>query len=154
MVGPVPGRGGVVRRAAGDDLEAVLDVDASSPIGRQQAALLILRVETGECLVYDDNGVIKGYTTVRARHFFGRDFLELLAVSPDFRHTGIGRALVRGAVDLALTPMVFSSVDHENGSMRALLEGEGWSVKGSLEGIELGQTTIIYGVLRDAPGLT
>lgn len=146
------GRGGVVRRATRDDLDAVLDIDALSPIGRQRTALLIHRVETGECLVYDDAGVFKGYTTVRARHFFNSDLLELLAVAPDHRHTGVGRALVRGAVDLALTPVVFTAVASSNASMRGLLEGEGWRVSGSLEGVEGPEPTVIYRTDRVAPG--
>lgn len=135
---------GVVRRAGVAEIDAVLDVDALSPIGRQRSAILTHRVETGDCLVFDDDGVIKGYVTVRPRSFFGRDFIEFIAVAPDHRHTGVGAALLRGAVRLALTSDVFTSTNESNASMRNLLERESWHFSGRLEGLDDGDAELVF----------
>lgn len=136
--------GGALRRAGAADLDAVLDIDSVSPIGRQRSALLRHRVETGECLLFEDGGVAKGYVIVRPRSFFGRDFVELIAVAPDHRHTGVGAALLRGAVRRALTPEVFTSTNESNESMRNLLDREGWRYSGRLEGLDENDAEVVY----------
>jgi GNAT superfamily N-acetyltransferase len=135
---------GTVRRAGAAEIDAVIEVDSLSPVGRQRSALLTHRVETGDCLVFDEDGVVKGYVTVRPRSFFGRDFIELIAVSPDYRHTGVGAALLRGAVRLALTNDVFTSTNESNTTMRNLLEREGWRFSGRLEGLDESDAEMVF----------
>ncbi len=80
-------------------------------------------VTTHRCLVAESDRII-GYAVVAPRHFFGRDFLELLVVHEDDRRRGAGRALLRAVVDHADTPRIFSSTNESNTAMRSLFAAE------------------------------
>jgi ribosomal protein S18 acetylase RimI-like enzyme len=134
----------VVRKASEEDLDAVLVIDNIAPVGHEHRELLTRRVETGECLVYAEHGVVAGYVTLGTRSFFGRDFIELLAVAPDERRRGVGRSLLRGAVDQSTTLDVFISTNRSNRPMRSLLEEEKWMFSGQLEGIDEGDPELVF----------
>lgn len=138
----------VVRKASLNDLDAVLAIDDIAPVVHQHRDLLSRRVETGECLVYAEHGVIVGYVTLSTRSFFGRDFIELLAVAPDERRRGVGRTLLRGAVDQSTTPDVFISTNQSNFAMRSMLEKEEWTFSGQLEGIDEGDPELVFYLRR------
>jgi GNAT superfamily N-acetyltransferase len=134
----------VVRKASEEDLEPVLTIDQLAPVGHERRELLTRRVGTGECFVYEGQGVISGYVTVRPRSFFGRDFIELLAVAPDVRRKGVGSALLSRAVAQSTTPDVFISTNRSNLAMRSLLEKENWKFSGQLEGIDEGDPEFVF----------
>ena len=87
---------------------------------REQASLVV--VERGE---------IVGFLALRPRHFYQRDFIDLLYVAPGWRRRGAGRALMRAALRNASTPRVFVSTNESNTPMRRLLCSEGWIPAGS-----------------------
>jgi ribosomal protein S18 acetylase RimI-like enzyme len=134
----------IVRQATNDDLREVLRVDSAAPVGHERKELLKARVEGGECLVYECGGDVLGYLTWRPRSFFGRDFIELLAVDPHFRRRSVARDLVRSALDLASTSHVFTSTNRSNVAMRELLRKEDWRFSGELEGIDQGDPELVF----------
>jgi ribosomal protein S18 acetylase RimI-like enzyme len=84
----------------------------------------------GHCEVHVAGEAVTGCVIVKAVHFFGRDFIELLIVDPALRRSGIGRSLLRHALATAGTSQVFTSTNTSNHPMRSLLEAEDWSFSG------------------------
>jgi ribosomal protein S18 acetylase RimI-like enzyme len=134
----------IVRRATVDDLDAVLMVDRMAPIGHERGTLLTQRVASDQCLVCVDRGHVAGYVVITPRTFFERDFIEFLAVSPDFRRTGVASDLLQSAVRRSSTPAIFTSTNRSNLPMRELLIKEGWVFSGQIEGIDEGDPELVF----------
>jgi ribosomal protein S18 acetylase RimI-like enzyme len=135
---------GAARRATSKDLHAVVALDRASPIGHDRAALLTARVQSGEVLIFEREGRVLGYAVIRSQGFFGRDFVELLAVAPEYRRNGIGTNLLQSAVELSTTERVFTSTNRSNVQMIGVLEKAGWQFSGRLEGIDDGDPEMVY----------
>jgi GNAT superfamily N-acetyltransferase len=136
---------GEIRRAGADDVGGILQLDHLAASGdRERAAFLRRSVELGECLVHVGHGAVTGYAVVRPAHFFGRDFIDLLLVDPARRRSGIGRALLRAAYAAAGTGQVFTSTNTSNQPMRSLLEADGWSFSGELDGLDEGDPELVF----------
>jgi ribosomal protein S18 acetylase RimI-like enzyme len=135
---------GAVRRATSKDLDAVLELERTSPIGHDRAALLTARIQSGEVVVFEREGRVLGYLVIRSHAFFGRDFVELLAVAPEDRRSGVGIFLLRRAVDASTTQRVFTSTNRSNVQMIGLLEKAAWQFSGLLEGIDEGDPELVY----------
>jgi GNAT superfamily N-acetyltransferase len=99
------------------------------------------------CLIAEGDGII-GYAVFVPRHFFARDFLELLFVHEDYRRRGVGRTLLRAVVDRADTPRVFSSTNESNTAMQSLFAAEGWALSGRLDGLDEGDPEVVYFIDR------
>jgi GNAT superfamily N-acetyltransferase len=87
-------------------------------------------------LVAEERGEVVGFLALRPGHFYQRDFIDLLYVAPRWRRQGIGRALIRAALQNASTPRVFVSTNDSNAPMRKLLRSEGWKPSGILTGLD------------------
>jgi len=135
---------GTVRRATSEDVNAVVELDRAAPVGRERSTLLTARVESGEVIIFERDGRVLGYAVIRARPFFGRDFIELLCVSLSSRRSGVGSALLRRAVGMSSTERIFTSTNKSNAPMTGLLEKIGWRFSGELEGIDDGDPEMVY----------
>ena len=135
---------GKVRRATRADLEAVIALDSISPLGHSRAELLTTRVESGEVLIFESDARLTGFVVVRARSFFGLDFVELLSVAPDDRRRGVGSFLLDEALSQSSTDRVFTSTNQSNTPMIGLLEDATWLFSGQLEGIDEGDPEFVY----------
>ena len=137
--------------AVAGDLAALLRADHIAAGGdADRAELLRCSLDRGECRVHiDDDGQLTGFVVVRPAHFFGRDFIELLLVVRTRRRAGIGRALLRAAVRDAATDQVFTSANTSNLAMRSLLNSEGWSFSGTLDGLDDGDPELVFFTLGD-----
>ena len=136
---------GSTRLATRQDGPAVLAIDAIAAAGdseRQQH--LREAVDSGECIVYERDGQVLGFATLKRGHFYGRDFIDLLFVASDARRRGIARSLVRASLVAATTPRVFTSTNTSNTPMQTLLQSEGWSRSGELEGFDEGDPEVVY----------
>ena len=116
-------------------------VSASDPEGEE---VLREAIRAGECLVCERHDRIVGVLVLKARRFYGRDFIEWLFVSPDARRQGVGRALMRAAIESATTPRVFTSTNRSNVAMQALLASEEWLPSGELDGLDEGDPELVY----------
>jgi GNAT superfamily N-acetyltransferase len=101
-------------------------------------------VESGEVIIFERDGRVLGYAVIRARSFFGRDFIELLCVSFSSRRSGVGSALLRRAVGMSSTERIFTSTNKSNAPMTGFLEKIGWRFSGELEGIDDGDPEMVY----------
>jgi ribosomal protein S18 acetylase RimI-like enzyme len=133
-----------LREATIDDLDAVLGLDRLSPVAHPRVAFLTRRVQSRECHVFEREGVVVGYITLRSKTFIGRDFVDLLAVSPDAQRQGIATALLHYVLAISSTPQTFTSTNKSNLAMIRLLEKDGWSFSGRLEGIDEGDPEFVY----------
>jgi GNAT superfamily N-acetyltransferase len=134
-----------VRRAVADDIGGILRTDHRAARGGQDRAEFLRRcLDLGECLVYLDRGSVGGFAIVKPGHFFGRDFIELLMVDPARRRSGAGRALLRAALAGAGTEQVFTSTNASNNPMRSLLQADGWSFSGELDGLDEGDPELVF----------
>ncbi len=133
-----------IRRATKGDLNAVLALDREAPVGHERQALLTSRVESSEVILLEHGDLVRGYVVLRTRAFFGRDFVELLAVAKDDRRTGIGSLLLHHAAETSSTPRVFTSTNQSNVAMTRLLDKAGWQISGHLEGIDEGDPEVVY----------
>lgn len=115
------------------DLEHLDDVARRG--GVERIALIHDAVAGGRCLIAEDGQVI-GYAVLTPRHFFDRDFLELVVVHEDHRRRGVGRALLAAVIEAANTPRVFSSTIESNIAMRSLFTSEGWVCSGQFDGLD------------------
>jgi len=115
------------------DLDAVLELDRAAPVGRERSALLTDRVQSGDVIIFEREGRVLGYSVLRDRAFFGRDFVELLAVGVGDRRRGVGSSLLRRAIELSTTEKIFTSTNRSNSPMVHLLEKAGWQFSGQLE---------------------
>lgn len=134
-----------IRSAVAGDLDGILRADhLAAPGDRERAQFLRHSVELGECQVYIGNGAVTGFVIVKRALFFGRDFIELLVVDPPLRRSGVGRALLRHALDTSGTAQLFASTNTSNLPMRSLLQSEGWSFSGRLDGLDDGDPELVY----------
>jgi ribosomal protein S18 acetylase RimI-like enzyme len=139
---------GSLRLATPEDLDAVLALDRATPVGRERSEFLAARVHAGEVVVYERNGLLLGYVVHRTNSFFGRDFVDLLAVAVDSRRQGVASALLEIAVESSSTSRIFTSTNRSNAPMTDLLEKAGWGFSGELEGIDDGDPELVF--YRDA----
>ena len=136
---------GEVRRAVATDISGILRVDHLAARGdRERIDFLQRCVDLGESLVYLDREKVGGVVVVKSAHFFGHDFIELLVVDPALRRTGVGRTLLRAALDVAGTERVFTSTNTSNQPMRSLLQAEGWTLSGVLDGLDEGDPEMVF----------
>jgi ribosomal protein S18 acetylase RimI-like enzyme len=134
-----------IRRAVADDIDGILRIDHHAARGDGGRADFLQRcLDLGECLVYLDHGSVGGFVIVKPACFFGRDFIELLMVDPARRRAGIGRNLLRAALAAAGTGQVFTSTNTSNQPMRSLLQAEGWSFSGGLDGLDEGDPELVF----------
>jgi GNAT superfamily N-acetyltransferase len=134
-----------IRRAGTGDLERLIALDHRAAAGDAvRLSLLRQSVDDGHCLVHTDPVAIDGFVLVRRRHFFERDFVDLLLVDPLARRRGIGTALMEAALHRAGSSQVFTSTNRSNGPMRGLLERTVWTFSGELDGLDEGDPELVY----------
>lgn len=142
-----------IRGAVADDLDAILRADHLAARGdRERAEFLRHSVMLGECHVHVGSGAVTGFMIVRPAHFFGRDFIELLTVDSRLRRSGVGRALLRHALNISGTAQLFTSTNTSNVPMRSLLQKEGWSFSGTLDGLDEGDPELVFYRTRTGQG--
>ena len=95
------------------------------------------------------DSIVVGYLVMAPGHFFGRDFIELVVVAESQRRQGVATRLIAAALNGASTSAVFTSTNESNRGMRALLEGQGWTVSGVLSGLDQRDPEIVF--YRETP---
>ena len=144
----------MIRIAEAADVEAILAFDPLAQHGdTERIAAIGSRVAQGNTLVIQDGPSVLGYLVALPRHFFGRDFIELLIVHPGHRRRGLGSSLVAAALAAATTDRVFTSTNQSNGPMKELLSSGGWTLSGTLDGLDPGDPEEVYWIDR-AQGTT
>ncbi|HEX7760790.1 MAG TPA: GNAT family N-acetyltransferase [Caulobacteraceae bacterium] len=132
-----------IRRASRADLPGLAAADPkldSDPLrGRVVAEML----ELGQSWVAEADGRIAGYV-IATTHFFSRPFVELVVVAEDFRHRGIGMALMAACEGAHEDDRLFTSTNESNAPMRALLARAGYQVSGVIENLDPGDPELVF----------
>lgn len=145
----VPDIDRTLRQAVSGDIDALVSIDPVAGAGDSDRLRFISSaVSTGTCLVLADAHAVVGFIVTTPRRFFGRDFIDLLAVHPEHRRSGIGRHLLRTAVANAETNAVFTSTNRSNEPMQRLLEREGWKFSGELTGLDESDPELVFYIER------
>jgi GNAT superfamily N-acetyltransferase len=130
-----------VRPARAGDVAAIVALDPGR-VGTPEDIQALIKEQAS--LVAEERGEIVGFLALRPRHFYNRDFIDLLYVAPRWRRRGTGRALVRAALRNASTPRVFVSTNESNAPMRQLLASDGWTFSGVLSGLDEDDPEHVY----------
>ena len=130
-----------IREARLDDLRDIVGID---PLGSIRAAEIESLIRSAACLVTVSGNLVTGFVARRKRHFFDRDFVELLLVAPAHRRRGIGRALMRRTLGDAEPSRVFVSTNESNEAMQGLLAREGWIASGRVGGLDPEDDELFY----------
>jgi GNAT superfamily N-acetyltransferase len=130
-----------LRAAQAEDISAIATIDPHSP-GRPGLIQALVREQAS--LVAVEHGQIVGFLAVRPGHFYQRDLIDLLLVAPRSRRQGIGRTLMRAALQNASTPRMFTSTNESNAPMRKLLRSDGWNLSGVLTGLDEGDPEHVF----------
>lgn len=134
-----------MRAAGAEDLDEIVALDPLARAGdATRVCLLTHAVGAGQCLVHVHDDGVTGLAITKPRHFFGRDFVELLGVAPAARRSGVGRRLLQAVVGAPGTLDVFTSTNESNAAMRALLASEGWRLSGRLGGLDDGDPELVF----------
>lgn len=138
-----------VRRADAGDLSEILRIDPRAGAGDAERIEYLTRaVDRDVCFVATDDDAAYGFVVLKRRHFFGRDFIDLLMVAERHRRRGLGSMLMNAAAEVATTPEVFTSTNESNVPMRALLVSKGWGFSGELVGLDQGDPELVYYLRR------
>jgi GNAT superfamily N-acetyltransferase len=130
-----------LRAARAEDVSAIVAIAPTSLGGAGEVQAL---VQGHASLVAVEGGQIVGFLALRPGHFYQRDFIDLLFVAPGWRRQGLGRALMRAALQNATTSRVFVSTNESNAPMRYLLHDEGWTPSGILAGLDEGDPEHVF----------
>ncbi len=134
-----------IRRATLDDLEDLLTIDRGN-VDRDPERITTIRahVAEGHCWVHTGEARLDGYAVLLPRHFFRRDFLDLLMVAPPVRRSGVATNLLRALLGMDGTQQVFTSTNRSNMPMRELLSKESWRLSGGLDGLDVDDPEMFF----------
>ena len=135
-----------LRTARAQDIGAIVAID---PHSRARPAQIQALIREQASLIAVEHSQVAGFLAVRPGHFYQRDFIDLLFVTPRSRRQGIGRDLMQAALQNASTSRMFTSTNESNTPMRELLRSEGWSPSGVLTGLDEGDPEHVF--FHDAP---
>jgi GNAT superfamily N-acetyltransferase len=135
-----------LRAAQARDVSAILAIDPHRPGRRAEIQALVSEQAS---LVAVEHGEIVGFLAARPARFYQRDFIDLLFVAPAARRKGVGRALLRAALQNASTSRVFTSTNESHAPMHELLRSAGWTPSGVLTGLDEGDPEHVF--FHDAP---
>lgn len=140
---------GTLREAVADDVDMLISIDpVVAAGGARRIRFIRSAVAAGTCRVLVNADAVVGFVVTTPGRFFGRDFIDLLAVHPERRRRGVGRHLLRSAVASAQTKDVFTSTNRSNHPMRQMLASEGWNFSGELTGLDEGDPELIFFIER------
>ena len=142
-----------IRRVSIDDLDGLQAIDVMVAAAGHAKRISAIRpyVSDGFCWVISDQADLDGYAVLLPRHFFGRDFLELLMVSSFARRSGVATRFLRALLSMEGTGQVFSSTNGSNTPMHNLLAKEGWQFSGELVGLDSDDPEMFFFTWRSKP---
>jgi ribosomal protein S18 acetylase RimI-like enzyme len=132
-----------IRLATIDDFPEIVRIDKPFGLGQRQP-FFRASILNNQCYVCSQDERIVAFAILEAQRFFGNDFITLIVVDSDFRRMGIARRLLGELIGQEGTKKLFTSTNSSNCAMRELLESNGWSLSGSLDGLDDGDPERIY----------
>ena len=126
-----------VRLANDHDLEVIAGVDAVAGVDPDRIRTLVSQsIADSGCWIAGYGDLPEGYLVLLRRHFFGRDFVSLVAVKSSARRRGLASILFQAAESSATTRQLFTSTNQSNRPMQALLEARGYQKAGVIDHLD------------------
>jgi ribosomal protein S18 acetylase RimI-like enzyme len=134
-----------VRLANDHDLEVIAGVDAVAGVDPDRSRTLVSQaIAQNGCWIAGHGDLPEGYLVLLHRHFFGRDFVSLVAVKSSARRRGLASALFRAAESVATTRQLFTSTNQSNRPMQALLEARGYQKAGVIDHLDIDDPEVVF----------
>lgn len=132
------------RLATDSDYEGIARVDAAAGVDEDRRALISQGIAQEGCWIAGRDDLPEGYLVLSRRHFFGRDFVSLVAVKVSARRRGLASALFQAAETRATTRQLFTSTNRSNRAMRTLLESRGYQEAGVITHLDQDDPEIVF----------
>lgn len=126
-----------------DDIPAICAFDHVAQMHEDRRRFIRKSVDEGIAYVAMIDGVVVGYMVLE-HSFFARGFIAMLYVHPDHRRIGVGTTLIRRAEDLCKSDRIFTSTNHSNLPMQALMDKLGYTRSGMVDDLDPGDPELIY----------
>ncbi len=97
----------------------------------------------GQCLVAKLDGRLTGYGCMDYR-FFGRGFVWLVHVAPEFRRRGIASRLFEAFEQQCTSARIFTSTNLSNLPMQAFLVAREYALSGMVQHLDEGDPELFY----------
>jgi GNAT superfamily N-acetyltransferase len=132
-----------IRLASLADLEALVSIDpvAQAEPSRHVCLEAVLRSE--QCWLAETADGSAGFVVLQYS-FYGNGFVPLLAVRPESRRQGVGRALLEHATSVCATSKLFTSTNESNTAMRSLLARAGFEPSGIIQNLDPGDPELVF----------
>ncbi len=133
----------VCRRAALDDMAAMLRIDEYAQISTRRADDIAVAISAKDCIVAQDGPDVVGYL-VFDHGFYGNGFVSVIVVAQEQRRHGVGLHLLHEAELRCRTPKLFTSATSSNVAAGHLFERAGFVRSGVIENLETGDPELVY----------
>ena len=134
-----------VRLANDHELEVIAGVDAVAGVDPDRIRTLVSQsIADNECWIAGYGDLPEGYLVLLRRHFFGRDFVSLVAVKSSARRRGLASILFQAAESSATTRQLFTSTNQSNRPMQALLEARGYQKAGVIDHLDIDDPEVVF----------
>jgi GNAT superfamily N-acetyltransferase len=132
-----------IRLANSSDADAIKAFDEIARIDAPRAAFIDQSIESCQCFVAAVDGRVVAYAVFNYT-FYSRGSVAMLLVHRDFRHQGIGSALMQQVAQRCETPELFTSTNQSNTSMQQLLTKLGYEPSGIIHNLDEGDPELVY----------
>ena len=125
-----------------DEISSVIAIDERATGSRDRAEYITSVAEKGGLTLAIEEGKAVGFCCYDDSYFFERPFISLLIIEEKARRKGYARSLLRSAANAH--PELWTSTNRSNAAMRDLLETEGWTFCGEVEGLDAGDPELFF----------
>jgi ribosomal protein S18 acetylase RimI-like enzyme len=132
-----------IRSATPFDADAIKSFDELARVDASRRAFVDRSIESGQCVVATVEGRAVAYAIFNYT-FYARGFVDTLYVQGEFRHCGIGSALMRHIAAHCETPKLFTSTNQSNAPIQSLLGKLGYERSGLIENLDEGDPELVY----------
>ena len=133
----------MIRTATYRDVDAICEFDHIGQQNSQRRAFIERSVEAGHCFVAEVNRQVVGYAVLEYS-FYGKGFVSMLYVHPEYRRKGLGTTLMQHLESICQTSKIFTSTNLSNLPMQSLLVKLGYILCGVINHLDEDDPELVY----------
>lgn len=131
-----------IQLATENDIEEICAFDHVTLQSDERKKIIWRSVINQNCYISIDKEIM-GYAVLEYT-FYETGFVSMLYVHPDYRHNGIGSALMRHLESLCQTNKLFTSTNLSNLPMQHLLAKLKYKLSGTIQDLDENDPELIY----------